>query len=67
MSRTFRCKKSVPTGLIVRDGYETKAYDKNNKVYFGDLTWYAVSYYRGGFQSIFGFVGDWTSEELTAI
>ena len=46
MSRTYRCKKSVPTGLTVRDGSKWFAYDCDNKSYIEGNAWKTRIAYR---------------------
>lgn len=65
MSRTFRCKSSAPTGMIVPDGCNNQCYN-----YLGNQFDAADRYenyvYLGGMQDIFGFtdISEWSHANI---
>lgn len=63
MSRTYRCEKTVPTGLTVRDGHIWIAYDRDNKEYYRGDSWHT----QFGFRRHWNIFGVSNQDEIASI
>lgn len=68
MSRTFRCKSSAPTGMIVRDGCNNQCYNYLGAQYHA-ADRYENYVHLNGMQDVFGFtdISEWSHYNLSIV